>query len=522
MQSSSTRKIVDLANLLNFLEPEQRQDLERAVVTQLPIWTPLVGPQLDAYNSSADILFYGGSAGGAKTDLLLGLALTRHRRSIVFRREATQTVAIVDRLSEILKTRDGYNSQQLIWRLPDRQIEFGSCKDPGDEAKWQGRPHDLLAFDEITNFLEAQFRFLTTWLRTTIPGQRCRIVCTGNPPQTEEGRWVIDFWGPWLDDKHPNPAKPGELRWYTTIDGKDVERPNGEPFLHNGSLLTPLSRTFIPSRVTDNPFLAGTNYMAVLDALPEPLRSQMRDGDFKAGIQDSEWQVCPTKWVDAAMERWQELGKQGPMDSVGADIARGGSNKTVISTRYGNWYAPLIVYPGSQTPDGGSAAGLIVQARRDGAPVHVDTIGVGGSVVDHLKSNEIQVVPVNSAGEAPEGQFDKATGRLKFRNMRAYIWWRFRELLDPAFDHRIALPPDPELRSDLCAPHWTLTPGGILIEPKEDKLGADGIVISGIKKRLGRSPDKGEAVVYCSISTPKINPSNKNWRSKTKQGSWRV
>lgn len=503
------KQITGLSPLLHYLNPDEYQELdqevEKAFVSlKIPIWIPIPdGPQEEALKSPADIVFFGGAAGGSKSDLLLGLALTQHKRSIIFRREATQTVSLVDRLSEILGTREGLNDQKGIWRLPDRQIEFGSCKDPGDETRWQGRPHDLLAFDEICNFLEHQFRFLTLWLRTTIPGQRCRIVCTGNPPVNEDGRWVIQYWGPWIDWKHPHPADPGELRWYTTgEDGKDIEVPNGDPVRIKGVMVKPMSRTFIPSKVQDNPFLVGTNYEAVLQASPEPLKSQMYEGNFRAGIRDSEWQLIPTAWVEAAQARWKEDGKKGVMDSVGVDVARGGPDRTVISTRYGAWYSPLIVYPGIQTPDGPSASGKVLEAIRDKAPVHVDGIGVGGAVVDFLKSNlNVQVIAINSGANAPEGKTDKATHMYRFKNMRAFMWWRFMESLNPETGDKVALPPDPELKADLCALLWEPTPGGIVIESKEDKLRSDGMKIAGLKKRLGRSPDKGEAVVYCSIVT---------------------
>jgi hypothetical protein len=39
-----------------------------------------------------------------------------------------------------------------------------------------------------------------------------------------EGLWVIKHWAPWLDPLHPRPARPGELRWFTTgPDGEDIE-----------------------------------------------------------------------------------------------------------------------------------------------------------------------------------------------------------------------------------------------------------------------------------------------------------
>src|SRR5437588_12720638 len=77
-------------------------------------------------------------------------------------------------------------------------------------------------------------------------------------------------------------------------------------------------------------------------------------------------------------------------------------------------------------------------------------------------------------------------GSLAFANKRAEAWWKFREALDPdqPDGSAVALPPDPELRADLCTPTWKLTARGILLESKDD-----------IRKRLGRSPGKGDAAV---------------------------
>lgn len=479
-----------IADLLDYCTDDELREIDAILAENTPIWVPLPGPQTEAYHCDADILYYGGAAGGGKSDMLLGLALTAHQRSIIYRREGTQNLALVDRLlNELLKDRRGWNGQDHVWRGMGRQIEFGACKDLGDEQRYQGRAHDFKAFDEITHFLESQFRFLMGWLRSPDKNQRKRVVCTGNPPTNEDGQWVVSYWAPWLDDKHPNPAKPGELRWYTTIDGKDQECADGKPFKHKGKLIQPLSRSFIPSRVQDNVFMMDSGYEAILQALPEPLRSQMLQGDFRAGLSDSAWQVIPSGWVDAAMERWEKDGAKGQMDSVGADIARGGKDKTVIATRYGSWYAPLKVFPGQMTPDGPTAAGLIISEVRDSAPIHVDVIGVGSSVVDHLIQNRIQCVPINGAESA---ETKDKSGMLRFRNKRAELYWQFREALDPRTGLNIALPPDSELKADLCAPTFKLTASGILIESKQD-----------IIDRIGRSPDKADAVVYCSVNTMK-------------------
>ena len=495
MQTIGVAQLTKLSGLLAHLTIDEQAEVDGILRDETPAWVPLPGPQTLAYGCRADILYYGGAAGGGESDLLLGLGLNEHKHSIIHRRQSTQLIGIQMRLlDEILRSRRGWNGQADILTLPDRKIEFGSCNNAGDEIKYQGRPHDFIGFDEIAHFLESQFRFLCGWLRTTVTGQRCRIVCAGNPPTTPEGRWVTTYWGPWLDEKHPNPARPGELRFYTTsTDGKDMECPDGRPFEVNGRMVTPLSRTFIPSSVMDNPFLLRTGYEATLQSLPEPLRSQMLLGDFRAGIEDSAWQLIPTAWIEAAMERWSEHGKQGQMDAAGVDVARGGNDKTVVSTRYGAWYDCLKSLPGKQTPDGATAAGYVVSCIRDRAVVHVDALGVGGETIGHLETNNIQVdAVVGYDTESVQGQYDKATGRLKFRNRRALIHWRFRESLDPVTGDKVSLPLDPELKADLCAPLWKLTPAGIQIEEKDE-----------IKKRIGRSPDKGDAVIYASICTPK-------------------
>lgn len=480
----------EILQLLPYCTPAERAEINR-ILSLLPqrIWDPLPGPQTLAFQSQATIIGYGGAAGGGKTDLACGKSLTQHQKVLVLRREATQLTGIVDRFTELLGGRDGYNGAERIWRLPGRQIEFGSTPNPDDWNKYQGRPHDLLVFDEAANFLESQVRALLGWLRSVDPNQRCQALLTFNPPTSAEGRWIVDFFAPWLDPKHPNPAKPGELRWFATVDGKDVERPNGAPFRHGGDVITPMSRTFIPSRVSDNPYLMGTGYMATLQSLPEPLRSQMLYGDFQAGMEDDAMQVIPTAWIEAAQARWTPRSPKPRMDSLGADVARGGRDNSLIARRHGNWYDEPLVYAGTTTPDGPSVAGVVIAALRDKAPIHIDVIGVGASPYDFLHQAGQQVIGVNVA-EASTGR-DKS-GRMGFANLRSQLWWGMREDLDPANDTGIALPPDRQLLIDLAAPVWRLQGSTIYVESRED-----------IIKRIGRSPDWASAYLLARMDTPR-------------------
>lgn len=490
---SSSQKLNSLREFIRSLNAESRQELEELVQAETnPIWEPTPGPQTEALSTSADILFYGGAAGGGKTDLLVGAASTEQLRSIIFRREATQLVAVVSRAKEINEG-FSYNGQDKILTTSEgRVIEFGSCKDAGDEIKYQGRAHDLKGFDEITHFTEQQFRFLCGWMRSTDPTVRQRVIATGNPPTDSDGEWVKKFWGPWLDEDHPNPAEPGELRYYVTYDSgieTEVDGPELVKDPGTGELIKPKSRTFIPSKIEDNPFLMETGYKATLQALPEPLRSQMLKGDFKAGVEDDPWQVLPSSWVQAAMDRWIQLDPVPEMDSMGVDVARGGRDRTVIATRHGGWFAPLHVFPGKATPNGQAVAGLALQFLRDAAPIHVDVIGVGASAFDHLEENGIQTVPVNAAGASNRRD---VSGKYGMVNKRAELYWDLREALDPRSRSLIALPNDPELKADLCAPRFKVTARGIQVESKEDLI-----------KRIGRSPDKGDAVLLAFIDTPK-------------------
>jgi len=85
-----------------------------------------------------------------------------------------------------------------------------------------------------------------------------------------------------------------------------------------------------------------------------------------------------------------------------------------------------------------------------------------------------------------------------------------REALDPESGENIALPPDRELKTDLCAPRWKLTSRGIQIEGKSggktDATGGTGDGWGNIIRRLGRSPDKGDSVVYAWKEGLRVSP----------------
>jgi hypothetical protein len=476
------------------------------------LWVPQPGPQMEAYRSEADQLLYGGAAGGGKTALCIGLALTRHTRTLFIREEAIQLQAVVDEVAAILGGRDGYNGQEKIWRnLPGgRQIQFGGIPNLGDEKKFQGNPRDLFVCDEAANVRESQVRFLLGWNRTTDPKQRVRAVFPSNPPTSADGEWLIRWWAPWLDPHFPKPALPGELRWVAMLPevgggSREVWVDGPQPFLHQGELITPISRTFIPSRVTDNRFFSDGRYMAVLQAMPEPLRSQMLKGDFTAGRKDDAWQVIPSAWIKAAQARWKPEADPGAVTSVGGDPSRGG-DEAPIAVRRGWRYDPLVMVKPDSTGEitGGAFAKGVLDVAGEIAPVHIDIIGIGASAGDHLEAFiGSRMVPVNGSEGTDEKDF---TGKLGFANVRSLMWWRMREALSPERAAKVALPPDQQLFADLAAPRYRVNARGVQVEEKDQ-----------IKRRLGRSPDRGDAVVLAAMRTPILvdrTGRGGSWRSR--------
>jgi hypothetical protein len=478
----------EILDFYDALSPEDQEEVKRLAeeATADEVWIPNPGPQTEAVECAADELFYGGQAGGGKSTLVCGLSLTAHERTLILRRQTADTGALVDELAEILGHRDGLNnSNPKTWRLPGRMIEIGGCQFEKDKQKYKGRPHDLIAFDEIADFTESQFRFIIGWNRSATPGQRSRVVCTGNPPTTPEGYWVLRYWSPWLDPTHPNPAKEGELRYFTTINGKDVECDGPSPVEVDGEWIKPRSRTFIRSKLSDNPDLAATDYDSTLAALPGELRDAYRGGKFDVAISDQPFQAIPTAWIQMAQERWvEEPPAYIPMSCIAHDVALGGGDFNAYSRRHGLWFDRVIKERQKGEVDPIDLAARDLELMRDGCAIAIDMGGgFGSGVYSHLKNNVVGLTLHAHNGANGSTATDRSK-KFKFANKRAEVYWKFREALEPGLGQPVQLPQDPELLADLAATTWKLTRQGILMEEKND-----------IRKRIGRSPDKGDAVI---------------------------
>jgi phage terminase large subunit len=110
--------------------------------------------------------------------------------------------------------------------------------------------------------------------------------------------------------------------------------------------------------------------------------------------------------------------------------------------------------------------------------VGVDCVGIGAGTVNALNESNMRVIALGGA-DAPVKQPKQ---QEEFNNLRSQMYWELREDLR---EGNIILPNDPDLIADLTAPRWEPKKNKIVVESKDE-----------IKKRLGRSPNKGDAAVY--------------------------
>lgn len=482
--------LAEFEAMIAAMGPEEKAELDKLLEPELSKpWLPVPGPQSDAYYSKADILLFGGSAGGGKSSLLVGTAMTDHTQSVIYRRSYSDISGLEEELEKINKTRLGYNSSLTVYRGRGRTLKFEALEKPNAEQSAQGKPRSLIGFDEGAQLSEAKVRFVLGWLRSTKEGERCRVIIASNPPMGGEGEWLMVWFAPWLDPTFPNPAVAGELRWAITV-GSEIRWVDGaEPVQIGDQTYTPMSYTFIPSNLDDNPYLKDSGYRERLQNMPEPLRSKLLYGDFLAGRQDHEWQVIPSEWIRAANERWRksDKDKRRRMLALSADIALGGADNLVMSRLHeDHWFAPLEVREGKEF--GGATgsdkiASLLLKYRKDVADLSVDgTGGWAAGARSHLaKDHETDCASIVFSKGSNAKTLD---GSLDFLNLRVEMYWKFREALDPELGDDIALPPDPRLFAELTAQRYWIK-----------SQGKNAVICMLPKDKQPVSPDRSDAVV---------------------------
>jgi hypothetical protein len=206
--------------------------------------------------------------------------------------------------------------------------------------------------------------------------------------------------------------------------------------------------------------------------------------------------LIPLAWIEAAQQRWHTEQDGGPIE-LGVDVARYGSDSTVIVVRRGNKASIVAQVYGQNTME---ITGRVIDAlRQTGASVaKVDEIGIGAGVVDRLREQRYPVQGMNTS----ETAYDKE----RFANKRAEWYWGLRERFQSG---DIAIPPDDELASQLASLKYKFdSRGRIQIESKED-----------MRKRGLPSPDKADALMLAFAGTG-LNPVDERIRDLLREASF--
>jgi predicted phage terminase large subunit-like protein len=238
-------------------------DLQRLLTPKMNKYIPHVPtPKQSAFLLlNCKEAFYGGAAGGGKSDALLmgGLQYVgvKGYAGIIFRKtyaDLTKPGALIDRAKDWL-----FPHNDVRWNDKEKKMEFQQAYGPhketisilqfgylegvNDKYNYQGGEYQYIGFDELTHFDKSNYIYMFSRLRRlkgfNVP---LRVRGASNPPDDDSGIWVKTRY---IDE---GPAK---------------------------------GRIFIPAGLDDNPYLDKKEYEESLNELDPVTRTRLRDGNWE-------------------------------------------------------------------------------------------------------------------------------------------------------------------------------------------------------------------------------------------------
>ncbi len=260
---------------------------------------------LDDYEEA----FYGGAAGGGKSDALLmgGLQYVDYPEyaAIIFRRtyaDLSLPGALMDRASDWLSPTDArWKDTEKTWEFPSgASLTFGYMEHEKDKYRYQSSEFQFVGFDELTQFNESPYRYMFSRLRRLAGSEIPLRMRAASNPGGEGHDWVKQRF---------------------LIEGFE----NGRPF--------------IPAKLEDNPHLDREQYLKALAKLDPVTREQLLNGDWsarQAGNKfDRSWfEIVETAPADLRkVRRWDMAAteaKQGKDPDWTAGVLLGLSGKNTL------------------------------------------------------------------------------------------------------------------------------------------------------------------------------------------------
>ncbi len=268
---------------------------------------------------------------------------------------------------------------------------------------------------------------------------------------------------------------------------------------YKGEFIRPRSRTFIPAKLSDNPYLEKTGYRSTLQGLPEPLRTQLLYGDFSIKTNDDAWSIIPKSWLEQARLRYDADPRKWDMEAlqcgwrIGVDVGDGIDRHAVSLWRGTVLYQVKIYETQNDREDTMRLVDEVEKTvhRLGNARIVIDRIGVGAGVLAALIRKGLEAEGC-AFGEA-------AREKTQFRDRKIELYWAFREGLRLG---EIAIAPlgesEGEIFQELRAVRYSSgSDRQLFCEPKTET-----------RKRLKKSPDAGDSVILAlQIPLPRLTTS---------------
>lgn len=234
------------------------------------VWSPQP-KQVEMMKHGEDEGFYGGAAGGGKSEYLVIEALRQvnhpQYKALILRKTFPELQELLEKTMYYYPKaypRAKYNGSEHVWTFPSgAKIQFGSLHHLKDRFKYQGQQYNFIGFDELTHFQWDEYDFLRSRCRSKAPGLKQYIRATGNPGGIGHG---------WVKKYFVRAGEPSKTIW----ESQKIQYPDGriEKMW--------LSKVFVPSRVYDNKILLQNDkkYLARLAFMDEANRKAFLDGDW--------------------------------------------------------------------------------------------------------------------------------------------------------------------------------------------------------------------------------------------------